>query len=404
MTGKQKRVKAYLRMAVLSFLLTGMLCACGRSTEEERREVPENVRTGAGLTAEAVAGEEAPGESEAVADGEAPGESEAVAGGEVPGESEAVAGGEASGESEAVAGGEAPGESESVAGEEPPEESEAVAEGESGDTFSDNAEKPKLLSESLYDLGGNLCVQWLYIYDDRGNLAAEENYSRITQTLHQRNDYAYDDQGRCISWCWRNYRGFENRQEYVYDDQGRVLSIYYYEGGDTPTSREEYTYDEQGLKTEIRKYEGDAEERVSVEIFQYDEYGNLLSDRLIDKDGILISRTTNEYTYDEQGTVLEKHMCILTEWVNRDLLFRYVYDENGRVTEEYEYSLKDGDLAISETGFVWTDVKTDDTGILLWHREYDYDDQGNVLVRRDRRADGVVSDYWIYTYEQSDTL
>lgn len=55
-------------MTVLSFLLTGMLCACGRSTEEERREVPENVKTGAGLTAEAVAG----GESEAVAGEERP--------------------------------------------------------------------------------------------------------------------------------------------------------------------------------------------------------------------------------------------------------------------------------------------------------------------------------------------
>ena len=236
----------------------------------------------------------------------------------------------------------------------------------------DTEEAQKTISEiRTYARNGNLLRRTLYAYDELGHMTVKEQYYMDNENAESREEYVYDEQGKLISMC--NYR------------DGGVLRY-----------REEYVYDERGLLEAVQSY-SEGTEDMFLEKLTYDDFGNKLSERGYDSDGRLRNRAEYEYAYDGQGNILTMHVY-RPGATGCNVLYKYDYDDDGRISEEREYSLEEEALVLTEQGFVATDVKTDNNGILLWRWEYDYDEQGNILEKRKYRSDGEIEGYFEYVY------
>lgn len=228
-------------------------------------------------------------------------------------------------------------------------------------------EVPVELRGSETDLDGNtIILRQANFFDAQGNLTRSDHY--IDEVLDNYDVYFYDDQGNCTQAEYYRADGtLSRRVEYdtdgnpvkevayiidpqasnnganilgrittttEYDAQGRPSTVTqtdervdpsstkigtYTYNEDTHTSELRfdndpdayvcYTYDEQWRLISIGTF--DETGTVSSESFQYDAYGNVVSDTISSKDSIF-QQTTNTCLYDENGYQLARKTVSVT--------------------------------------------------------------------------------------------
>lgn len=166
----------------------------------------------------------------------------------------------------------------------------------------------------------------LYIYNGQGTLIREELYAydpneKTAEALEQVHFYEYNERGLLI----KEYSAFSNgalgaETEYVYDEKDRMITAKY---GDT--FEETFEYDE--LDRIIRK-----NTTWSETVYTYDENGNRITEdvrSLTDpKDDMFTKRT-----FDKYGNVLSEVSSGF--YANGETIYEYKYDEFGNVLKQY---------------------------------------------------------------------
>ena len=135
-------------------------------------------------------------------------------------------------------------------------------------TYDENGNKIKEISEGGSKTTGTTKKVEEYKYDTAGNVIEKITILNGKQYKYQ---YAYDAQGRCISYT--SYSGLEIK--YTYDDEGRLLTETSYQNNEERSSHI-YTYDDLGnLLTDVYKDSKGQEEQTSY-VYTYDDYGNVI--------------------------------------------------------------------------------------------------------------------------------
>lgn len=206
--------------------------------------------------------------------------------------------------------------------------------------FGGDAEGEILVEESIFDAKGNLtefrkwedggCETNRYTYDENGRVLLHE--------LELEPDGAYE------KWVFER------------DDQGRVLKeTRFY--GDDEGERMEYLYDQQDTPVSIKRYDSDGELE-SVETFEYNVEGDLINHRRTDATGNIQERS--EITYQTQGQPASKS----------------VFDPNGTVSSM--------EIFYDDLGRIVRATERNSDGVLVSDIQTQYDERGNVLMRKIR--------------------
>ena len=223
----------------------------------------------------------------------------------------------------------------------------------------------------------------------------------------------YNDKGYILEW-----------KDYIYDENNLLLTEITYDDSGTETLHRMYTYDSKGnvlsKKTESN-FSGSGWRCDNYDVFDYDEYGNLIQKSTVDndneaeilwyytylyQDGLLCieqyhSGAGNDeirnYTYDNDGNIIlldiyyevyDKHTCIEYIYENGLLIKKHGLNSNdtaGYVSYEYD---NNGNL-IKETVY-------DEGPVYASSIDYEYDSYGNLI----KRIDNEESCYTIYKYTQ----
>ncbi len=167
---------------------------------------------------------------------------------------------------------------------------------------------------SLYDGGGNLLSRHVYKYDNQGN-RIEENLYESSETL----------QLKSIS---------------TYGDHGDMLQTDYYRSDGKRFSVKTYEYDHKGNKTKevTRSTLEDDVDYERVDVYVYDDDGNMVEEAMCGLDEHLLLRWV--YGYDERGSKV-KETCYRGDSVD-DIDYGYIYTRNasGNVREHVYYTYK----------------------------------------------------------------
>lgn len=166
---------------------------------------------------------------------------------------------------------------------------------------------------------------------------------------------------------------------YQYDEYGNVLTetTNYTTGTEVKTKK--YTYDARGnVLTGIETYKDGKD--VDTTEYIYDDHGNVLTTTKYTTQWPPDYRQVEQYsyTYDDKGNIIVEIKITATGYV-MTTRYEYTYDENGNILAETSYS---------ESGYHHTTEYTyDSKGNLLtkgWKTEYTYDEQGNILTEFDK--------------------
>lgn len=136
-----------------------------------------------------------------------------------------------------------------------------------------------------------------YEYDEKGNVTKEASYKMDgSLIIENKSEYEYDNEGNILSKTTTDSAGGEYKEVYQYADDGKVASMTHshQDGGVmTEDRKEEYEYDENGyLVKEIHYLDG---EKRTISTFEYDEYGNVLKEKVTAADGGRSHCTIYEY-------------------------------------------------------------------------------------------------------------
>ncbi|MBL7922642.1 MAG: RHS repeat protein [Bacteroidia bacterium] len=211
-------------------------------------------------------------------------------------------------------------------------------------------DKQLLVSETKFDLSGELEEVHTYTYDERANLLlhlleipADGISERFETTRNtdgnalvivkyygddpgERTEYEYGSNALPLKVLRMDADGeFEASEELQYDEQSRLISrkIRSVQDGE---KEYRFRYDEKGRLTEEEELGKDGK-RLGRVLFEYDEEGRESMVSKLNADDKLISRQTSHY--DELGRLVQK--------VSKGFYTRitsYEYDELGRLTEE----------------------------------------------------------------------
>lgn len=255
---------------------------------------------------------------------------------------------------------------------------EELVEGNENSVVSDVKENVRYRKSKvyIYDSNDNLVEQDYFKYDDYGNLVSRECEPLDGSDVIVKDEYEYDVHGNCISESSYTV-GAESQQwepvTHEYDEKNRLVKTTYSSGdywtyeydandnmvkestylNDVINQWDEYTYDENNNITKLVLYTKNLEGTfygADTLIYAYSTYGNNTREEIS--------------TYDEDGTARIKEA--------------YEYDEYGNTTRMEHYN--DGELQYYSS----------------W--EYEYDENGNILVSKKNGSDGY-SGKSVYEYE-----
>ena len=214
----------------------------------------------------------------------------------------------------------------------------------------------------------------------------------------------YDTQGNPVKEIYYEVELIRD-EEYVveseYDAQGNLVKQrYLYEEEWRADEEHTYEYDAEGNRTvHIVAFAQETESTQEMESVQATEGAQETAGA--QEDFTESYREEYEYEYDDQGNIAVKHINLVGDCMSlyRTSRIEYVYDAEGRITEETYYTVPAQDGAISYDE-------------ILDHRmEYEYDEQGNLLVERfcDERGETVAEkdarEYSIqYEYDESGNM
>lgn len=337
---------------------------------------------------------------------------------------------------------------ESISEEEEPtsSEEESTAEVEESTTSEEEATKEteneatqdvvdvsKLVKKKIqYDEEGTAAYTYIYTYDENGLLLKEEHIDIYNwEGQPQITEYTYDADGKLAQTVFYVSDGgyYFQKEIKTYNSDGNVTREEYESEGLKKTT--DYLYDASGNLAEMNI---DMDDTTIKYAYEYDSYGNLLSNRTwySGEESIAYSY---KYEYYEDGTVKRKEsysgetlsfveeyyengVCRAAENISHGACTgREEFDENGNRTltveyvhrydewvpdSRYQYTYSEADNTVTTTkcdvdgNVVYTEVKMLNTDIP------EYDENGVKVSMKSYfgTVDGYGSDfYYLYTYE-----
>ena len=239
--------------------------------------------------------------------------------------------------------------------------------------------------------------------------------------------YKYDDRGRCVMELHDEGK-FSYTIIYSYDNNGNLaLSEKEWSSGGKETSM--YTYNDKGQCIE-EEYQIPGLDQTGSRSYSYDDKGNLVEKvQLATLDNGELQKSTTTYTYDFSGNCIEERLIMQTMdkvrgergYQESTDITQYSYDAEGNCIEERSSGLwimtvKDGDY-ISKTASIRLQeydshgnvIKyvlqfLDETGAVESGKgstvtyQYKYDENGNILTRKQSNREGVEEYTYAYFY------
>ena len=228
----------------------------------------------------------------------------------------------------------------------------------------------------IYDSNDNLVEQDYFKYDDYGNLVSRECEPLDDSDVIVKDEYEYDVHGNCISESSYTV-GAESQQcepvTHEYDEKNRLIKTTYSSG-----YYDTYEYDANDNMVKESTYLNDAI-KLWCE-YTYDENNNMIETVIYTKDldGTFHESDTLIYTYSTYGNNTRKEISAYDEDGTVYIKDADEYDEYGNMTRMEQYN--EGELQYCSS----------------W--EYEYDENGNVLVVKSYGSDGY-SGKRVYEYE-----
>ena len=232
-----------------------------------------------------------------------------------------------------------------------------------------------------------------YSYDEQCNLIEIESYSKNVLTNSEK--YKYDDKGYLIEKVSVSYDNsgnetFKSTEAYVnsadglvqsgtiemsdntstfinqYDNKNRITLHEQKDSSGNTISKQEYTYTDDFNSFECVELDG------RTHIIKYDANGNELENAWLDSNGNTISSSVNEYDSHNNVTKTTNHKNSVTEQ-------KHTYNNEVLVKTEI---IADGELTSTI--------------------EYNYDEYGNLVVKKQTSVSGTVEttvNTWTPVYE-----
>lgn len=276
---------------------------------------------------------------------------------------------------------------------------------------------------TFYDADGKMSLKTVYGYDSKGNQILYAEYDKLGALIsEQRNEF--DEYGNCKLITFLDKDGSvvsksEFRREY---DENGNLTLY-----ETSEGKNVYRYDDNGNCTEEIKYDENGEfvlryvhiyengkkketdeynekgDVVLLTLYEYDEYGNVTSELVLDKELNEVQKSVFEYdknqretlcaTYDENGNISFKQEQAFDDFGN--LITLVAYAEDGSAESIYKYKYDDHNNLISVAEY---DDKNKQISISSYQNEYEFDEMGNMTLYR-RLYEGTETELFVKIYE-----
>ncbi len=281
--------------------------------------------------------------------------------------------------------------------------------GENGNNVNVNIEsqneevkkEPGILKSKTEKKSGSSWVDY-YEYDKNGYESKKMITDMTTGDIRLHVEYVYDENGNCLeeNEIISSNSSLFAHTGYEYDEHGNITKQFF--------------YSEDGTKGEPhRVYE-----------YVYDQYGNMISK--VEKSGNHINEYTWEITYDEAGRKLASNSKNEREewsYYADGTLKQHIsknsfgvtttdYDENGheiKIVESKEYTnelISHKEFAYDDNGNM-TSEKTFNVNEEYWHEaKYTYDDASNLIKKQWIKEDTILStDEYVYNeYGRLDTI
>ena len=224
-------------------------------------------------------------------------------------------------------------------------------------------------------------------YDARGNLLLEtrdyENDGEINDRLH----YQYDDQDRVTHFERDDGKNVVRRYEQRWDENSRLVYFANYPGlSETPDKLIEILPSEEGevsTSSYDRNYDGELDEtRIRVS-----NHGGQLLRETFDKEGDGIPESINIFEYDENGNMLSQSRWYGSTDYSEDSIYYYSYDQqNRRISTRSDFN-HDGEIDQLNERFY------DNNGYLSQIKDTDFED-GAVEISNYQKNDNGQTIYW----------
>lgn len=231
-----------------------------------------------------------------------------------------------------------------------------------------------------------------YTYDIDGTLLRIVDFATDGEDIST-TDYTYDTSGNLLKKVETSRFGDVSSVIYEYDDDGNITHVM----GDLV--QETFFMYENGLLSEADYYDWDGNLQMMVTI-ECDMLGNVT--KAVSAGAGNSPSTTQEWKYNENGQViLEQQM---SEYDGRITTFGYDYDDDGHMV----YS--DYNDSTSPDSSYYCEYQYDINGSLIskqyfssdgqrqqWY-EFDNDEAGNRIEKREYAYDGTLVTKWKYYY------
>lgn len=152
-------------------------------------------------------------------------------------------------------------------------------------------------------------------------------------------------------------------------------------------------------------YEYDSGSKYLIYKIEYDEHGNELKRTEYDGYGKVLESYSNSFEYDNHGNLIKTTFPAPHGVYDNDSEREYRYDETGRIIESifyfpdktnyYRYEINGYD----EKGNITITTSHDKRGSIYGHDEYDYDNEGRILAKREFNGYGKKSRWMVYEYD-----
>ncbi len=275
-------------------------------------------------------------------------------------------------------------------------------------------------------------------YDEMGRMIRESYEDQQGDLVRMKENVAtyqiaYDRKGNIQEVCFedetgspcKNANGYA-RVVYEYDEAGNQISEAFFDERDIPVinsggyASSRYEYDEQGNCTLRAYYNTEAsliklKDGYAMEVMQYDASGNLKESSCYDENGEKVQCADGyyqlTYTYDSKGNCIQEEGYLSAACG----IVQYTYNDDNLVIQE-KYLKSDGSPGTDENGVFayqyeydaqgrWTKLMMLDSAgnpedaMGYAAREYQYDENNNLIRTIDYGKDGVLSQE-LHTYDE----
>lgn len=260
----------------------------------------------------------------------------------------------------------------------------------------EEVEKEWYMSKSLsYDADGTL--DYITEYDENGRILKQERHGSDGIEFYY--EFAYDENGkRIMDVTYDAERNMINKYEWPMDEKGRRMPFHYeYYNDGALFQWNEFEWDENDPYKLIVSSYVDGEKNESKE-FEYDDTG-MVKGYYYNIDGNMYE----EIEYYKNGNT--KKETFYSGTGSSEITSIFEYDEKNRTTKTEYYEpkgvIKNATYTeyVTEEGVEKAKTVTDNGENEIW-----YDENQNVIMRKDWNADGEITSWNEYEYDDDGYL